>query len=330
MMETKKRFDWSWLTGVPFGLIYGAVARALFGLGSANDDRYSSIFTTMSFAFLFFVPLVVGALAVWFSPDAKRTLWTTAFLLPLVAVGLGALMAGILAFEALICIIMALPILLLMGVIGGLLTCLLLRRRAAKNHRAMMGALLLLPFLTAPIEAQFAVQNATVVVESQIEIKADAATVWQQIIRVAPIAESERSFSPVFDWIGAPKPVEATLDREGVGGVRTGKFEHGLQFVETIHSWQPNQRIEWSIQPDTRAVDEGPWGEIGGKFFDVTAASYWIEPSSENKVILHLSSTHRLTTRFNAYGLLWTRWGLGEFQEQVLRVIKGRCEGVGN
>ncbi|MFN8441254.1 MAG: hypothetical protein U0175_10815 [Caldilineaceae bacterium] len=329
-MDTKKHFDWSWLMGVPFGLLYGAVTRILFGLRVPNDDLYSSIFSTMSVAFLFFVPLVVGALAVWFSPVEKRTSWTSAFLLPIAALGLGALMAGILAVEALICIIMALPILLPMGMIGGLLACLILRHRAAKNNSAYMGALILLPFLAAPVEAQFAVQNATAVVESQIEIKADAATVWQQIIRVAPITERERSFSPVFDWIRAPKPLEATLDREGVGGVRTGKFEHGLKFIEAIQVWQPNERIEWSIQSDTHAVDEGPWGEIGGKFFDVTAASYWIEPISENKVILHLNSTHRLTTRFNSYGLLWTRWGLSEFQEEVLRVIKGRCERASN
>lgn len=290
------------------------------------SERYGSIFSTMSMAFLVIVPLVVGALAVWFSPADKRTSWNSAFLMPMAAVGLGALIAGVLAIEAAICIAMALPILIPMGVIGGLIMCLILRRRADKNNSAILGALILLPFLTAPIEAQFAVQSSTAVVESQIEINADAATVWQQIIRVAPIADSERNFSPVFDWVGAPKPLEATLDREGIGGVRTGKFEHGLRFIETIGDWQPNQRIEWSIQPDTSAVDEGPWGEIGGRFFDVSAASYWIEPIAEGRVILHLNSTHRLTTRFNSYGLLWTKWGLSEFQQQVLGVIKGRCE----
>jgi hypothetical protein len=73
-------------------------------------------------------------------------------------------------------------------------------------------------------------------------------------------------------------------------------------------------------------VTQAPWPEIGGRYFDVTAASYWIEPLAAGRVRLHLSSTHRLTTRFNAYGLLWTRWGLGEFQAYVLQIIKARAQ----
>jgi hypothetical protein len=39
-----------------------------------------------------------------------------------------------------------------------------------------------------------------------------------------------------------------------------------------------------------------------------------------------LDSTHRLTTRFNDYGSLWTRWGMNEFQLYILRIIKARAE----
>ena len=51
---------------------------------------------------------------------------------------------------------------------------------------------------------------------------------------------------------------------------------------------------------------EEPFGAIGGPFFDMLDGRYEIEPLSESRVILHLSSTHRLTTRFNWYAGLWT------------------------
>ena len=74
-------------------------------------------------------------------------------------------------------------------------------------------------------------------------------------------------------------------------------------------------------------MTQAPWQEIGGRYFDVTAAGYRIEPLENGHVRLHLSSTHRLTTRFNSYGLLWTRWGLAEFQDEILHVLKARAEG---
>ncbi len=327
-METKQKFDWSWLAGLPFGLLYGVVARLWFGLEYPQSQAWEDAFATMSVAFVFAVPLAVGALTVWFSTPERRTSWSHAIGMSLAAVGVGCLAAGLFLVEALVCIVMALPVMLVMGLLGGVITCAVFRNRADKNNTGIMGTLVILPYLFAPIEAQFAVQDVHAVVESQIEINADADTVWQQIIRVGPIVDSERSFSPVFDWIGAPQPLEATLVQESVGGVRIGKFEHGLQFIETISDWQPGKRIEWAIQSDISRVDAMPWGEIGGKYFDVTAASYWIEPVGDDRVILHLNSTHRLSTHLNAYGLLWTTWGLGEFQNQVLQVVKGRAEHV--
>ena len=81
---------------------------------------------------------------------------------------------------------------------------------------------------------------------------------------------------------------------------------------------------------DTRMLDElislGAVGEIGGRFFRVSGAGYRIEPLDDRTVVLHLDSTSQLATRFNGYGALWVRWGLGEFQREVLHVIKARAE----
>ena len=53
---------------------------------------------------------------------------------------------------------------------------------------------------------------------------------------------------------------------------------------------------------------------------------YEIEPVSERRVILHLSSTHRLTTRFNWYAGLWTEPIMSELQRVILEVVKARSQ----
>jgi hypothetical protein len=97
-------------------------------------------------------------------------------------------------------------------------------------------------------------------------------------------------------------------------------------FVERIAAWEPERRISWEIRVGDRSRVPAPWSEIGGRAFDVSEASYWIEPVDAGTVVLHLDSRYRLSTRFNKYGALWAGWGLSEFQGEVLHVIKARSE----
>ena len=53
---------------------------------------------------------------------------------------------------------------------------------------------------------------------------------------------------------------------------------------------------------------------------------YGIEQMADNRILLHLSSTHRLSTKFNLYSGLWTDFIMRDIQENILRIIKDRCE----
>lgn len=70
-------------------------------------------------------------------------------------------------------------------------------------------------------------------------INAPAAVVWQHIIRVAPIRAADLGPS-LLDDLGFPRPVAATLTREGVGGGRHATFERDVEFIETVDEWQPS------------------------------------------------------------------------------------------
>lgn len=313
------------LAGVPFGLAYGIAARLLFGA-----EQVPEYFSTMSIAFLFLVPLVVGAITVGLAPAAQRRSWAYALGMPLVSCVLALAVIGALVLEAVICLVMALPIVALMGNLGGALVCAVARRRAGRAEdtarATIIGVLLLAPYLGGALESRFQPRDYPVTTETQIIIHASPAVVWQHVLRVPRIAAHERSFSLLFDLLGAPRPLEAMLDAEGQGGLRRGMFEHGLVFLERISAWEPQRRIAWAITVGDRAAVPAPWSAIGAAHFAVDAAGYRIEPLDADTVVLHLDSTARVTTHFNPYAALWARWGLGEFQREVLRVIKARAE----
>ncbi|HMN28571.1 MAG TPA: hypothetical protein PKE45_10500, partial [Caldilineaceae bacterium] len=64
-MRVQIRSSAAMLSGVPFGLLYGALARFAFG-----QNRLTDAFATLSAAFLLAVPVAVGALVVWFTTGA--------------------------------------------------------------------------------------------------------------------------------------------------------------------------------------------------------------------------------------------------------------------
>jgi len=65
---------------------------------------------------------------------------------------------------------------------------------------------------------------------------------------------------------------------------------------------------------------------VGGPYFDVLEGTYRIERLNDRQVLLHLSSKHRLSTRFNFYAGLWTDFIMRDIQRNILRIIKRRCE----
>jgi hypothetical protein len=129
--------------------------------------------------------------------------------------------------------------------------------------------------------------------------------------------------------IGFPRPIEATLSYEGVGGVRHASFERGLLFIETITAWEPQHRLAFSIKADSAHIPTTTLDEhvtIGGSYFDVLDGEYVLEPLSNGDTLLHLTSHQRLSTNFNGYAGLWTDAVMQNLQTSILQVIQHRAE----
>ena len=307
------------LWGIVAGTIYGLCMRLAFD-GAINKN----VLVVMSTGFIFFVPFILGILTVSFS--AKPS-WKYSILGPWVSISLFFAVTAVLRLEGLICIIMATPIFLLMGSLGGILAKIILRLKESKRIYVFTG-LLFLPFISSSIESQFVTPATQRVVPTQIVIDAPADIVWKNIIRIPPIQPQEHHFS-LFHAMGFPKPIEATLSHEGMGGVRHASFEGKLLFVETITQWQENKKLVFSIKANTDSIPPTTLDQhvkIGGEYFDMLEGGYEIEPIGYDKVILHLSSKQRLSTKFNAYTALWTEAIMRNIQDYILVILKNRCE----
>jgi hypothetical protein len=187
---------------------------------------------------------------------------------------------------------------------------------------------LCLPLLISPFEQQFLSQRNLRSVESIIDIQAAPATVWKNIERVPAIRSSELQSS----WshaIGFPNPVEATLSKEAVGGVRNATFEGGVLFIETVDTWEPGHHLGFSIRAQTDKIPATTLDEhvtVGGEYFDVLHGDYELEPLGNGVIRLHLRSLHRVSTDLNWYAHLWTDAIMSDLQVRILKVIKKRCE----
>jgi hypothetical protein len=129
--------------------------------------------------------------------------------------------------------------------------------------------------------------------------------------------------------IGFPLPVEATLSREGVGGVRHASFEGGVVFTETVTAWEPGRRLAFDIDADPTSIPMRTLDQhvtVGGPYFDVLEGEYRIEPLAPGRVRLHLASRHRVSTHVNAYARWWTDFILGDVQRTILAAIRARAE----
>jgi hypothetical protein len=225
--------------------------------------------------FLVLLPIALGAITVHFTPKSASYAWRMIFG-PWITVLLFLTATLVFHLEGMICILIISPLFLVTSLIGAGLYTAFTDNKSSGKKTFIATAFALLPFVAAPLESEFIAPNDFRRVENVILIRAPRAVVWRNIIRVPPISHADLG-SSLVDKIGFPRPVEATLSYEGVGGVRHATFERGVEFIETVDTWQPLRRLSFSIKPNTASIPPTTFDEhvtVGGRFFYVLRGTY--------------------------------------------------------
>lgn len=311
-------------------LLYSALAGLLYGLFCRLSFTFrwpDKFFDVMTIGFLMVMPMATGFISVYLAERATRRGPLTWFGLPVLTTVALFIGAFVLFWEGIICLTMLMPVALVIAMLGGGAGAFCARRFG----KTPVVCVMILPFIVSAAERWAGPAYEVCEVATSIRIQAAPATVWKQIERVPLIRPEEQRFS----WsqkIGFPRPLEATLSGESVGAVRHATFAGGVSFVETVTVWEPERRLGFDIHADTVNIPPHTLDEhvtIGGPYFDTLHGEYQIEAQRDGSTVLHLVSRHRLSTTFNFYARLWVDAVMRDIQENILYVIRNRCEKPG-
>ncbi|HCS20321.1 MAG TPA: hypothetical protein DIW47_07135 [Bacteroidetes bacterium] len=302
------------------GGLYGLLMRIFFGLNFKGD--MADLF---SVTFVWILPILVGLTPLLFASKEDLDDIGVRISRPIWSVLTFFILCYWTGREDIICIlIISIPFLFVAGISGVLFGWAVLSYR--KKNR-ILYSLLLLPFLTGFIEPHFPTPRESFITTSSIIINADKAGIWENIVRVRRIQESEYR-KGLFNYAGIPRPLYAELDKDTLGGTRIGHFEGGLRFQENIIHWQRNNAVTFDIKIIPSATNRTIFERhmLQGQHFKFLNATYQLKEIREGQTELLLTTKYQLDTKINLYGAFWGKLLLTDFQDRLIDVIKDRCE----
>lgn len=303
------------LIGIGIGIVYGLITRLVIGESA----------TMASVTYLFLIPTILGMIPLMFTDEAGLRSYRNIIFIPWLTVATFFFTMYILGIEDMMCLlILGVPFFAL-GTLGALIFRLIQLKKKRRNGELLSFALL--PFVLVFAENNVQTEPEVYHIHNEVIIESTPSFIWDHIVEVSPISESEYE-SGLFHWLGIPRPISATVDKRGVGGKRTGNFEAGLTFVETITEYNEEELISFHIEIDPLTVRQKVFDQhvLKGNYFTFVDATYRLSPTGDGQVKLILSSSYQLNSTINFYGKFWGDLILSDFQERLLKVIEKRCE----
>lgn len=226
--------------------------------------------------------------------------------------------------EGILCLLMALPIWIGLGVVG------LLVGRATRDDSGPTGStvpvVVLLPLgLMAEPHARPAPTVFEVV--TAVDVAASPEVVWRELVALGELPPpTELPFR-----LGIAHPVRATLEGHGVGAIRRCTFDTG-EVVERITSWEEAHRLAWDVTAMPPSMTE--WNPLHDHV-DAPHLHGWFRGERGAFELLDLGGgrTRLVGTTWYSHGLwpetywrLWSDWLLHAIHHRVLDHVRSRAE----
>lgn len=184
-------------------------------------------------------PLLMGVIAAYlYNREASH-----GYLLSILLGGGAVLFASaallLFALEGVICITMALPLMLPLGALGGLIGKAIADATRRERHE-LLAAILLLPLLAVGEASWTSTREYEVL--TAVEIDAPPEVVWRHVVEFPDLPPAEAWYFRA----GIASPTRARIEGRGVGATRYCEFTTGT-FVEPITTWQPPRRLAFDV-----------------------------------------------------------------------------------
>jgi hypothetical protein len=307
---------WPFLIGTGFGI----VLRLVF------NGKPGGVYATMGVAFIYLVPMAVGAMTVYVGERIKRQSWSFYFWAPMLSTSLFVIGTLVIMIEGIICAILIIPLFAMLGVVGGLIMALVCRFTMHRDS-ALYG-IALLPLALGLIPEDGYAPQRIAMMERTVTIAAPAERIWHEIHQASDIRADEVESAWMYR-IGVPLPLSGMTESTAEGRVRKIRMGKDIHFDQVATEWQENRHVRWtyrfaedSVPP--RALDDHV--KIGGHYFDLVDTSYTLEPVDAGNTQLRIRMHYRVSTQFNWYADAIARFLIGNFEEVILDFYQRRAQ----
>jgi uncharacterized membrane protein YhaH (DUF805 family) len=296
-------------------LLLGAVALSTLGL------------KTYGMALFVAAPFCQGLAAVLIYAYPRRRTWESCQWVVILSGILSGLGMMAFAMEGMICLLMAAPLMGGLAVFGGSLGHAIQENRW--NAKSRPWILLLLVAFTPTLMGMEHVgqpKPPLYAVRSSIEIQADAASVWKNVVSFSELPDPK-------EWIfktGLAYPVHATIEGQGVGALRRCTFTTG-EFLEPIQVWDEPKLLRFSVDSNPMPMHEmNPFKEIHPPhldgFFLSRQGQFLLTPSEEGGTHLEGTTWYEHGLWPAGYWRLWSDFIIHKIHLRVLEHIKNLSE----
>ncbi len=316
---------------LPFRKRWPLLAGALLGvlLRLVFSGKPGGVFSAMSGAFIYLVPVVVSAVTVYLAETTQRRSWAYYFVAGATANLFFVLGTLLIMIEGLVCAIIILPLFMLQGGVVGLLMGALCRW--AKWPPQAVGGFAALPILLAGLVPHAPAEPVISTLERTLPVAAAPAQIWQQLMNTPNIQPGEVGAAWLYK-IGVPLPESGVTRTTAEGLVRSVVMGKAIHFEQTSADWRENQHVRWayrfakdSFPPDS--LDDHVM--IGGRYFDIIDTTYTLTPLDTATTELRVQFRYRVSTDFNWYSGAVARLLIGNFEEVILGFYRQRAEVAG-
>jgi len=265
----------------------------------------TNVFRDYAVGLFIWLPMVMGAISTMIA--AYDNLATRKQLRNISFLTLGIFCLGLLTFawEGVICLIMAAPLGLIFTFMGHYIGYLIIDVKMKNNPLTVIILLAAsVPVLMAFEHVRGPAEGLRSITTS-IEINANAATVWKNVVSFPQLEEpSEFIFRS-----GIAYPINAQIDGQGVGAIRHCNFSTG-SFVEPIAVWDEGKLLKFDVDSQPEPLKElSFYNNIHPNHLH----GYWVSKGGQFK-LTQLANGHTLLEGTTWYinkiqpGFYWTLW----------------------
>jgi uncharacterized membrane protein YhaH (DUF805 family) len=297
------------------------LAVALSALSSLVFTRFS-VQTLNQYGWGLFVglPFCLGLTSSLVYSYHQYRKWAECVVVALISIGIAGLVLLVVAFEGIICLFMATPILGVLAMTGATLGyALQFQREAAPKLFCVSNVLL---FAIMALQAIDQPKPTLFTVTTSIEIDAPSQTVWNHVVSFSELPAPR-------EWIfktGIAYPIRAEIQGGGPGAVRHCIFSTG-SFIEPITVWDEPRLLRFSVLKNPAPMQEWTMYEdihpphLEG-FFLSKQGEFRLKSISANRTLLEGTTWYYHNLWPESYWRLWSDMIIHHIHSRVLQHIK--------